>query len=154
MVRVRPPTAFFSGTSKRYGTNHQPIASIKGRASLAPGGREVRWTFIVRYVVPTRAHHSHGLPYLTSNPLSFPSPPGPSIPLPCSCSHTRLFETDLLANPINSYGGVDRWQLEETQPGGIRSGGVSGLWSQCDHMADCQIGPFRYYPMDLCELVP
>ncbi|KIW99616.1 uncharacterized protein Z518_11029 [Rhinocladiella mackenziei CBS 650.93] len=52
---------------------------------------------------------------------------------------------------IISYSGQDQWQLEGIQPGGIRSGGVFGLWSQCDHEENGPIGPFCYFPMELCK---
>ena len=33
-----------------------------------------------------------------------------------------------------SYAGNDQWQLEGVQPGGIRSGGIYGLWSHVDQL--------------------
>ncbi|RMZ84048.1 hypothetical protein DV737_g1354, partial [Chaetothyriales sp. CBS 132003] len=68
---------------------------VKGFAALMPGGREVRWKFIVNYM------------------------------------------------------GTDAWQLEGIQPGGIRSGGIFGLWSQVDHEPRDATGPFCYYPEEL-----
>ena len=50
-----------------------------------------------------------------------------------------------------SYMGGDQWQLEGIQPGGVRSGGVFGLWSHCDHEENGPIGPFCYYPTPLCS---
>jgi hypothetical protein len=52
---------------------------------------------------------------------------------------------------IIAYGGQDQWQLEGVQPGGVRSGGVFGLWSQCDHEPNGPVGPFCYYPVELCK---
>ncbi|KAK5455076.1 hypothetical protein LTS15_005796 [Exophiala xenobiotica] len=52
---------------------------------------------------------------------------------------------------IITYGGHDQWQLEGIQPGGIRSGGVFGLWSQCDHQETGPVGPFCYFPLELCK---
>ncbi|EXJ77394.1 hypothetical protein A1O3_09620 [Capronia epimyces CBS 606.96] len=52
---------------------------------------------------------------------------------------------------IIAYGGQDQWQLEGIQPGGIRSGGVYGLWSQCDHEVNGPVGPFCYFPAELCK---
>ncbi|KAF2012781.1 hypothetical protein BU24DRAFT_258603 [Aaosphaeria arxii CBS 175.79] len=49
------------------------------------------------------------------------------------------------------YAGSDQWQLEGVQPGGIRSGGVYGLWSHVDHEANGPIGPFCYFPSEACE---
>ena len=50
------------------------------------------------------------------------------------------------------YGGADQWQLEGVQLGGIRSGGVYGLWTHCDHDDHGPIGPFCYFPQSLCEM--
>jgi len=52
---------------------------------------------------------------------------------------------------IISYAGQDQWQLEGVQPGGVRSGGVYGLWSQCDHEEHGPVGPFCYFPAELCK---
>jgi hypothetical protein len=52
---------------------------------------------------------------------------------------------------IPSYGGADQWQLEGAQAGGIRSGGVYGLWSHCDHTENGPVGPFCYFPSELCK---
>ncbi|KAL6243116.1 hypothetical protein RBB50_010216 [Rhinocladiella similis] len=52
---------------------------------------------------------------------------------------------------IISYSGQDQWQLEGVQPGGIRSGGVFGLWTQCDHEVNGPVGPFCYFPAELCK---
>lgn len=52
---------------------------------------------------------------------------------------------------IITYSGQDQWQLEGIQPGGIRSGGIFGLWSQCDHEESGPVGPFCYFPMELCK---
>jgi len=38
------------------------------------------------------------------------------------------------------------------QPSGIRSGGVYGLWTHCDHDEEGPIGPFCYFPKQLCEM--
>ncbi len=54
--------------------------------------------------------------------------------------------------PICSYGGADQWQLEGVQPGGIRSGGVYGLWTHCDHDENGPVGPFCYFPQELCTI--
>lgn len=51
---------------------------------------------------------------------------------------------------IPSYGGADQWQLEGVQPGGIRSGGIFGLWTHCDHEESSPVGPFCYFPLELC----
>ena len=50
-----------------------------------------------------------------------------------------------------SYAGADQWQLEGVQPGGIRSGGVYGLWTHVDHDDHGPMGPFFYAPFDLCD---
>ncbi|KIW46352.1 uncharacterized protein PV06_02028 [Exophiala oligosperma] len=52
---------------------------------------------------------------------------------------------------IISYSGRDQWQLEGVQPGGIKSGGVFGLWTQSDHEMDGPVGPFCYFPEELCR---
>ena len=65
--------------------------------SLVPGGREVRWRFVI------------------------------------------------------GYAGHDQWQLEGVQPGGIRSGGIYGLWAHVDHDPHGPIGPFSYFPIEACE---
>ncbi|EXJ82107.1 hypothetical protein A1O1_08176 [Capronia coronata CBS 617.96] len=91
------PMLFFSGLSRAHVGVHRPAVGIRGCACLVPGGREVRWRFII------------------------------------------------------SYGGEDQWQLEGIQPGGIRSGGVYGLWSQCDHDTNGPVGPFCYFPAELCK---
>lgn len=43
------PPLYFSGLSKSY--DWSLATAVRGRVSLVPGGREVRWKFIVRYVV-------------------------------------------------------------------------------------------------------
>lgn len=47
----RLPILFFRGTSQ--GANspsgHSPLISVRGRVNLMPGGREVRWRFIINY---------------------------------------------------------------------------------------------------------
>ncbi|KAF2490615.1 hypothetical protein BU16DRAFT_622197 [Lophium mytilinum] len=50
-----------------------------------------------------------------------------------------------------NYAGADQWQLEGVQPGGVRSGGIFGIWTHCDHDENGPIGPFCYYPYSLCE---
>ncbi|KAF2795313.1 hypothetical protein K505DRAFT_374020 [Melanomma pulvis-pyrius CBS 109.77] len=52
---------------------------------------------------------------------------------------------------IISYSGVDQWQLEGVQPGGIRSGGIYGLWSHVDHEEHGPMGPFFYAPYNVCH---
>jgi hypothetical protein len=52
---------------------------------------------------------------------------------------------------IINYGGQDQWLLEGIQPGGVRSGGVYGIWSQCDHDVNTPTGPFCYFPEELCK---
>lgn len=91
------PTLYFRGLSRGQGQNGSPMTSVKGFTSLIPGGREVRWKFII------------------------------------------------------AYGGSDQWQLEGVQPGGIRSGGIYGLWSQVDHEPAGPVGPFCYFPIELCK---
>jgi len=91
------PPLFFTGLSRAHTGLHRPAIGLRGCVYLVPGGREVRWRFII------------------------------------------------------SYGGQDQWQLEGVQPGGVRSGGVFGLWSQCDHEENGPVGPFCYYPMELCK---
>lgn len=91
------PVLFFSGISQGQARRHGPAIGVRGCASLLPGGREVRWRFIIH------------------------------------------------------YGGHDQWQLEGVQPGGIRSGGVFGLWTQCEHEENGPVGPFCYFPMELCK---
>ena len=90
------PPLYFSGHSRGHGYTH-PMTAVKGLVALLPGGREVRWKFLV------------------------------------------------------AYNGVDQWQLEGVQPGGIRSGGIYGVWSQVDHEDHGPIGPFCYFPMELCK---
>ncbi len=90
------PPLYFTGRSQGQGYTH-PQTDVKGLAALLPGGREVRWKFIV------------------------------------------------------AYNGVDQWQLEGVQPGGIRSGGIYGIWSQVDHEPNGPIGPFCYFPYELCK---
>lgn len=90
------PPLYFSGQSRGQGYSH-PLTAVKGFAALVPGGREVRWKFIV------------------------------------------------------AYNGVDQWQLEGVQPGGVRSGGIYGVWSQVDHEPHGPIGPFCYFPAELCK---
>ncbi|KAF2474122.1 uncharacterized protein BDR25DRAFT_280867 [Lindgomyces ingoldianus] len=89
------PTIYFTGSS-----NGRPIGRpsilVRGSASLVPGGRQVRWRFII------------------------------------------------------SYAGQDQWQLEGVQPGGIRSGGIYGLWSHVEHEEHGPVGPFCYFPYDVC----
>ncbi|KIW91056.1 uncharacterized protein Z519_07950 [Cladophialophora bantiana CBS 173.52] len=91
------PVLYFSGLSRGHVGIHRPVIGVRGCASLVPGGREVRWRFIIY------------------------------------------------------YGGQDQWQLEGVQPGGIRSGGVFGLWTQCDHEENGPVGPFCYFPAELCK---
>ncbi len=91
------PKLYFRGLSRGQGFTGNPVTVVKGFAALVPGGREVRWKFII------------------------------------------------------AYNGSDQWQLEGVQPGGIRSGGVFGLWSQVDHEPGGAIGPFCYFPMELCK---
>jgi hypothetical protein len=90
------PPLYFSGISRGEGYSH-PLTAVKGFAALVPGGREVRWKFVV------------------------------------------------------AYNGVDQWQLEGIQPGGIRSGGIYGVWSQVDHEPQGPVGPFCYFPTELCK---
>jgi len=52
---------------------------------------------------------------------------------------------------MGSYGGADKWQLEGVQAGGIRSAGVFGLWSHCDHEDHDPVGPFCHFPLELCD---
>ena len=53
---------------------------------------------------------------------------------------------------IVAYNGVDQWQLEGIQPGGIRGGGIYGIWSQVDHdEPHSPVGPFCYFPVELCK---
>ncbi|OAL30915.1 hypothetical protein AYO20_08500 [Fonsecaea nubica] len=91
------PVLYFSGLSRGHAGMHRPVIGVRGCASLVPGGREVRWRYII------------------------------------------------------NYGGQDQWQLEGVQPGGVRSGGVFGLWTQCDHEENGPVGPFCYFPMELCK---
>jgi hypothetical protein len=91
------PVLYFSGLSRGYSGMHRPVIGVRGTVNLIPGGREVRWRFII------------------------------------------------------NYGGQDQWQLEGIQPGGIRSGGIYGLWTQCDHEEHGPIGPFCYFPEELCK---
>ncbi|KAF2754305.1 hypothetical protein EJ05DRAFT_514304 [Pseudovirgaria hyperparasitica] len=85
------PTIYFSGSSQSQGLMHTHGAGIRGCVSLVPGGKEVRWRFIIR------------------------------------------------------YSGLDQWQLEGVQPGGIRTGPIFGIWSGCDHEENGPVGPFSYY---------
>ena len=102
MLRTRVPMSkdlpplYFTGHSRGQGYTH-PMTDVKGFAALLPGGREIRWKFVV------------------------------------------------------AYHGVDQWQLEGIQPGGVRSGGIYGVWSQVDHEPNGPIGPFCYFPMELCK---
>ena len=82
------PPLYFSGTSQGYGGSVRPLIGVRGRVNLCPGGREVRWRFLI------------------------------------------------------SYGGGDQWQLEGVQPGGVRSSGIFGLWSHCDHEDNGPVGPY------------
>jgi hypothetical protein len=50
-----------------------------------------------------------------------------------------------------SYANADQWQLEGVQPGGIRSGGIYGLWTHVDHDEHGPMGPFYYAPYDICR---
>lgn len=50
-----------------------------------------------------------------------------------------------------SYADADQWQLEGVQPGGIRSGGIYGLWSHVDHDEQGPTGPFLYAPYEICQ---
>lgn len=92
------PTLYFVGDSTQGPNGRLPIY-VKGFACLIPGGREVRWRFVI------------------------------------------------------SFAGHDQWQLEGVQPGGIRSGGIYGLWSHVDHEQHGPIGPFSYFPIEACEIV-
>jgi hypothetical protein len=96
-VNTDLPVLYFSGLSLRLVAIQHPGIGIRGCVSLIPGGREVRWRFIIH------------------------------------------------------YGGQDQWQLEGIQPGGIRSGGVFGIWTQCDHEPNGPVGPFCYFPTELCK---
>ncbi|KIV88334.1 hypothetical protein PV10_08026 [Exophiala mesophila] len=91
------PVLYFSGLSRANLGLRRPAIGVRGMTCLIPGGREVRWRFII------------------------------------------------------SYGGQDQWQLEGVQPGGVRSGGVFGLWTQCEHEENGPIGPFCYFPSELCK---
>lgn len=91
------PVLYFSGLSRGQAGFHRPAIGVRGTASLVPGGREVRWRFLIR------------------------------------------------------YGGQDQWQLEGVQPGGVRSGGIFGIWTQCDHEVNGPVGPFCYFPVELCK---
>ncbi|KAJ9602091.1 hypothetical protein H2200_013451 [Cladophialophora chaetospira] len=91
------PVLFFSGLSRGHAGIHRPVIGVRGSASLVPGGREVRWRFLI------------------------------------------------------NYGGQDQWQLEGIQPGGVRSGGIFGIWTQCDHEVNGPVGPFCYFPIELCK---
>ncbi|KAL2419740.1 hypothetical protein ABEF95_006499 [Exophiala dermatitidis] len=92
------PPLFFSGMSRSYRPNQRPGRHVRGRVCLAPGGREVRWRYII------------------------------------------------------NYDGKDQWLLEGVQPGGVRSGGIYGVWTQCDDSPNegGTVGPFCYFPSDLC----
>ncbi|EXJ59263.1 hypothetical protein A1O7_06695 [Cladophialophora yegresii CBS 114405] len=50
-----------------------------------------------------------------------------------------------------NYGGQDQWLLEGIQPGGVRSGGIFGIWTHCDHGVHTPSGPFCYFPEELCK---
>ena len=63
---------------------------------------------------------------------------------------TMNLTTSLFTN-IRRYAGTDQWQLEGVQPGGIRSGGMYGLWSHVDHDDHGPMGPFYYAPVKLCN---
>ncbi|ETN36596.1 uncharacterized protein HMPREF1541_08874 [Cyphellophora europaea CBS 101466] len=52
---------------------------------------------------------------------------------------------------IVEYNGVDQWQLEGVQPGGVRSGGIFGVWSNVEHEPNSPVGPFCYFPQELCK---
>lgn len=91
------PVLYFSGLSRANLGLNRPRISVRGMTCLIPGGREVRWRFII------------------------------------------------------SYGDQDQWQLEGVQPGGVRSGGVFGLWTQCEHEENGPIGPFCYFPAEICK---
>jgi hypothetical protein len=52
---------------------------------------------------------------------------------------------------VVAHQGVNQWQLEGVQPGGVRSGGIFGVWSQVDHDFHGPLGPFCYFPMELCK---
>lgn len=51
---------------------------------------------------------------------------------------------------IVSYDDEDQWILEGIQPGGPRTGGVFGIWTQSDHEEHGPIGPFCYFSEALC----
>jgi hypothetical protein len=91
------PVLYFSGLSRGHAGVHRPVIGVRGCASLIPGGREVRWRFLI------------------------------------------------------FYNGQDQWQLEGIQPGGIRSGGIFGTWTQCDHELNGPVGPFCYFPIEHCK---
>jgi hypothetical protein len=91
------PPLYFTGTSRAEDWIQRPMAQVKGLVALVPGGREVRWKFVI------------------------------------------------------TYEGRDMWQLEGIQPGGIRSGGVYGLWSHVSHEDNGPVGPFCYFPEELCK---
>ena len=91
------PMLYFSGVSRGFDGTYRPPIGVRGSASLVPGGREVRWRFLI------------------------------------------------------NYGGEDQWQLEGVQAGGIRSGGIYGVWSHVGHTAHGPTGPFCYFPQQLCK---
>lgn len=90
------PKLYFSGQSSGRPSG-RPYILVRGCVCLVPGGRQVRWRFII------------------------------------------------------SYAGADQWQLEGVQPGGVRSGGIYGLWSHVDHDDHGPMGPFCYFPLESCE---
>ncbi|KAL9107277.1 MAG: hypothetical protein Q9227_007819 [Pyrenula ochraceoflavens] len=46
----RLPVLFFRGVSRgATSSNHSPAINVRGRVNLIPGGREVRWRFIISY---------------------------------------------------------------------------------------------------------
>lgn len=91
------PMLYFSGMSRGFDGAYRPPIGVRGSVSLVPGGREVRWRFLI------------------------------------------------------NYGGEDQWQLEGVQAGGIRSGGIYGIWSHVGHTAHGPTGPFCYFPQQLCK---
>ena len=48
--RTDPPPLFFSGLSMSHGDPSHPRIRVRGKVSLLPNGREVRWRYIIRCV--------------------------------------------------------------------------------------------------------
>ena len=57
--REHPPPLFFSGFSMSHGDPSHPRIGVRGRVSLLPSGREVRWRYIIRYEKATPSLHSN-----------------------------------------------------------------------------------------------